>query len=255
MSENSIKNRFNEILDHKEYREIIWNLFYNYNDEVQELIELASVDNDIKRQENIANEIYAIFHHLNKSLLESDTIKESLSEINSANKTHLKRITLDAYKIIITSILEEDKNLVDILEDAILDDDFRSSLDPEYIDNIRNLSHARRDIKNGYLRAKKFERKGKFNEAKKEYKKIVQMASKQREIMDLVTSDRHLVFAIKRIHRKDKQEKRIRQFTIKTIAFSCFLTFAFTLASALIINKYLINNTFQPKISAKKTKK
>lgn len=87
------------------YKESLHLLFDYYNNHLQEIFELATIESNGVRPEHLENEIYSAFHHINRSLFDSDTIDDAKQELSHALNSHLKRVEYDSYKIVLNAIL------------------------------------------------------------------------------------------------------------------------------------------------------
>jgi hypothetical protein len=109
-SSTTIEKRLQDPVIQSKIRDI----FLRYYDDLQEILTVATVESGGIRPDGLANEVYACFHHMARALCEANA--DTDSELKSAQKSHLKRATLDAYKIAINSYLSEEQKMRDVLD-------------------------------------------------------------------------------------------------------------------------------------------
>jgi len=236
-----------QILQDPLYQEALLSIFTDYHIELEDILELATIENNGIRPDNLTNEIYSLFHHISRSLNDISNVKDAIDEVKNAKKTHLKRAILDSYKISINGVLQDESKVSDTLQDLILDEDFRSCVD-DSVNKLHSIKELKKDIKKMYLAAKKSERKGLMDDAIKSYNKALEKANELEPFLDEFQTDKTYIVAIKRLKKKEKEKKDQKKFTIATIIISCVLTGVITFS----INAFLIphfcnqnNNTTQ----------
>jgi len=203
----------NVALNDAEYREKLRSLFSFYGDELQELIELATVESNGVRPKNIENEIYSAFHHIYRSIFRND-LKASCKDIEDAQNSHLLRVQYDAYKIALNASLNRiDKILYDY-EFLLIDSDFRAIM-PNAVDKFQLIQTARKEIKEAYLNAKQCERTGNRQDAVANYNLAVEKIPELSKIMDDIENDKCFKVAIISIKKKEEREKAQLKITKK----------------------------------------
>ena len=140
----------------------IVDVFVSYHQKLQDILTVATVENNGVRPEGLTNEIYACFHHIGRVLLypESD-IKH---ELKTAHDSHLKRATLDSYKIAINTILEQEAKFREIVDYFILVDNF-SKYVPDGFQHVKTIREKSGNAKEYYQKAKACESQGEFSQA------------------------------------------------------------------------------------------
>ena len=135
--------------------------------EFHEVFITATVCNSGVRPENITNEMYSCLHHVVRGLGLGPKYFP-VDEIKKAKISHIKRGTLDSYKISINSVLKEDDVLLGILDFILLADDLAGDF-KEKIFEIKKVRELQANTKEYYKQAKILEAKGKFAEAIEAY--------------------------------------------------------------------------------------
>ncbi|MDR2210012.1 MAG: hypothetical protein LBO65_00890 [Spirochaetaceae bacterium] len=190
---------------------------------MEEILELATIENNGSRPRHIENEIYALFHHISRSLCNITNVDDAVKEVEQAKNSHLKRAILDSYKIAINSVLKESDKKTDLLEDLATDPDYRECIN-ESIISLELLRKSKSEIKTTYLEAKKKERKGDMSEAVKLYNSAIEkIADLSKSVVEI---EKNNVFrlAIKRIKKIERSKKKQNRFTLSMLILSCLLT-------------------------------
>lgn len=148
-------------------QEEISELVAEYWFEFHDIFITATVCNNGIRPENITNEMFSCLHHILRGLgLGPDYTP--VDEIKKAKISHIKRGTLDSYKVSINSVLEEDDVLLGILDFILLADDLAGDF-KEKVFEIKNIRELQANTKEYYKQAKILEAKGKFSESIEAY--------------------------------------------------------------------------------------
>ncbi|MDR3301536.1 MAG: hypothetical protein LBT01_03285 [Spirochaetaceae bacterium] len=192
-----------EFLDDERYRKSLASVFQDYYFELEGIVELATIENHGIRPEGLTNEIYALFHHISRSLCSITDVEQAAAEIDRAKKTHLKRAILDSYKITINSLLKKTDSKVDLLEDLAADPDYRESI-CSVLEDINPLRKFKKKIKFLYLDAKKTERKGDTDVAISLYNASLEKCVELSEKIDEIDNNSTYLLALKRIKRIEK---------------------------------------------------
>jgi CRISPR/Cas system-associated endoribonuclease Cas2 len=239
----------NVALNDADYREKLRSLFLFYGDELQELIELATVESNGVRPKNIENEIYSAFHHIYRSIFR-DNLKTSFKDIDDAQNSHLLRVQYDAYKIALNASLNRiDKILYDY-EFLLIDSDFRAIM-PNAVEKFQLIQAARKEIREVYLNAKQCERTGNRQDAVFHYNLAVGKIPELSKIMDDIENDKCFKVAIISIKKKEDREKMQLKITKKwtyislIAAVASILTLIFNFWSNSASNK-ASENTYAP---------
>ena len=152
------------LLHDKDYVEKLHSLYRFYNDNLQDILELATIESDGVRPENLENEIYATFHHINRSMFEKNSVEDAISELDHAIRSHLTRVEYDSYKITINAILTRSNKIITDYEFLLSDEDFRSTMITA-VEIFQKIRDTRKSVKGHYYLAKKEERKGNHDKA------------------------------------------------------------------------------------------
>ncbi len=224
-------------LSNSQYQQALNDVFDSYHKDLEEILELATIESDGLRPDNLTNEIYSLFHHISRSLSSKNTIDEAICEVNRAKDTHLKRAILDSYKICINGVLRRESKTADILETLILDEDFRSCID-DCTTKVKKIKEVKKKIKSTYLEAKKYERKGDFPSAIIYYNKALEEANVLNPFLEEFQNDKTYIIAIKRLRKKDRDNIKNKIFTIVIVILTAILTSVCNFTGTYFIDKY-----------------
>lgn len=178
-----------------------------YFDEVHPLVDMATIAEEGVRPKCLENEICACFHHIARAFLASKTDEDALKEIEKAGKSHLKRLMLDSYKIIINSRLQEFKQIVRTLQFLVIVDDFKSFA-PDGVAQAKEVireSEAARDL---YRRARHMEAQGDFTEAIKYFHDALMTCVKLHDAVQSFMSNGIYLTALAKAARDERKAQR-----------------------------------------------
>jgi hypothetical protein len=215
------------VLADGKYQEALLSVFEEYHADLEEILELATIENNGLRPLHIENEIYALFHHISRSICHIKNVDEAVKEVEKAKSSHLKRAILDSYKIAINSVLKESDKRTDLLEDIATDPDYRECVD-ESIINLELLKRRKSEIKTTYLKAKKREREGNTAEAVRLYNSTIEKINDLSKSIADIEKNNTFRLALKRIKRIEKNKKKQNRFSLYMVILSCLLTAVFT---------------------------
>lgn len=225
------------ILANGEYQKALLSVFEDYHNDLEEILELATIENNGLRPRNIENEIYALFHHISRSICHIKNADDAIKEVKGAKNSHLKRAILDSYKIAINSVLKESDKKTDLLEDIATDPDYRECIDESVI-NLRLLKKRKSEIKKTYLEAKKKEREGNMAEAQKLYNGAIEKILTLSKKIDEIEKNNTFLLALKHIKRIEKSKKKQNRFSFWMVVLSCVLTALCTTLLAFFVNEW-----------------
>jgi len=174
-------------------------LFHYYYNDVHDLSSFASAEKEGKRLEALTNELYSCFHHIARALCETDcTDAVQLEEINTAKNTHLRRLALDAYKVIIASHISDYSTMLKTLStsDVPL---------PQHLSTHKVLELAS-EAKAKFLEAKEIEKSGNAEETIKLFSEAVDVCTEMRK--QLIKFDEIYQIARTEYGKTQKKERR-----------------------------------------------
>jgi hypothetical protein len=215
------------ILQNSTYQDVLYSVFDEYHSDLEDILELATIESNGKRPQHLTNEIYSLFHHISRSICHITDVQKAIEEVNHAKKSHLKRAILDSYKIAVNKALIRVDKAYTLLEDLSLDSDYRQFIDNTVCD-LKEIDTSRKTIKKCYLGAKKHERKGDVQSALFFYnlslEKINDLSLKIKEIEENIPFN----LALKRIKKFEIEKKKSKRFSVGFSIFiailSCVLT-------------------------------
>lgn len=188
-----------------------------YYDEVHVISDIAASECQGIRPSGLENEVYACLHHIARGLatLERD---QAADEIRKGNRTHLKRLHLDAYKIAINSFLTEYAELVSSLRFFVLEDAFRK-IDPEGSVKAIAISDTAGMIKKNYLEARKLESAGKHSEALDLFLEVLTSCYDLRKMIHELTQGNLYQIAVSYMEKlkRDEKHKEWRSYIINFV--------------------------------------
>ena len=79
-----------QILQDPQYQDALLSVFSDYHTELEDVLELATIENDGIRPDNLTNEIYSLFHHISRSLNSCASVSDAISEVSNAKKNTLE---------------------------------------------------------------------------------------------------------------------------------------------------------------------
>jgi hypothetical protein len=216
------------ILANEEYQKALLSVFEDYHNDLEEILELATIENNGLRPQNIENEIFALFHHISRSICHIKNVDDAIKEVEGAKNSHLKRAILDSYKIAINRVLKESDKKTDLLEDIATDPDYRECIGESAI-SLKLLKERKSEIKKTYLEAKKKEREGNMAEAQKLYNSTIEKLDDLSKSVAEIEKDGTFFLALKRIKRIEKSKKKQNRFSFWMVVLSCVLTALLTM--------------------------
>jgi len=194
-------------LSNVEYQKKLYSLLDFYRKDLQELIELATIESNGDRPAGLENEIYSAFHHIYRSVFCKDSVEEACKELDTAINSHLLRIQYDAYKITLNAMLKKSDKIVNDYEFLLIDEDFRDVL-PNAVNIFQDIQGIRKKIRTAYLEAKKYERDGKKTEATEKYNEALKDIPVLSEKITEIECDKRFKVAILSVKKKENREKK-----------------------------------------------
>jgi hypothetical protein len=195
------------MLANKKYQEALLSVFEEYHAGLEEILELATIENDGLRPQHIENEIYALFHHISRSVCHIKDVEDAVKEVEQAKSSHLKRAILDSYKIAINIVLKESDKKTDLLEDLATDPDYRECINDSII-SLELLKNGKSAIKTTYLEAKKKEREGNTAGAIELYNSTIEKIGDLSKTIAEIEGNNTFRIAVKRIKKIEKNKKK-----------------------------------------------
>jgi hypothetical protein len=184
-----------------------------YWNDLQDILTIATVQCNGVRPEGLTNEVYACFHHIARALCGEEVHCEQ--ELASAKQSHIKRATLDSYKIAINSYLHEEARAEELLDYMVLVEDFSRYIPDGHQKVMAAKGHARY-IREQYKNAKAAEIRGNFDEAMKYFNLALERCATLREAIEVFTKDNSYLLACAREAKKDKEARKGRRTAILT---------------------------------------
>jgi len=227
------KNHDNDYLNDKSYRDLLYKVFEYYNDMIQEPLDLVVILCDGQRPLNVENEIFAAFHHIARSIFHAETYMIAKEELNKAINTHLKRTTLDIYKLLLDSILTEIKTIHTLIMHIIVDEDIKNNL-PDGTKIANKVEKIRKNIRKYYLSAKMKERIGLHDDAIEDYKRAYEEATESIKVIDQVKDNQTFKYIAAKINKRQQERKEDRQFTWKIAIASSLIAGILSLGGAIV---------------------
>jgi hypothetical protein len=222
-------------LTDEKYQEALLSVFNEYHNDLEEILELATIEKNGYRPLHIENEIYALFHHISRSLCSIPAIEEAIKEVERAKSSHLKRAILDSYKITINSVLTESDRKTELLEELATDHDYREVIN-ESIVNLDILKDTKSKIKKTYLEAKKTERDGRTSEAIKLYNSTLELINELSNSIKSIEQNNTFRLALKRIKRIEKDKRKQKRYSLYHIILAALLTALFSIAVNIVLD-------------------
>ncbi len=219
------------ILSNTEYQEKLYELLSFYKDDLQWLIELATVENNGNRPAGLENEIYSVFHHIYRSIYCKNSVENACKELDTAMNSHLQRIQYDAYKIALNATLKESDKIIQDYEFLLLDPDFRDVL-PNAVSIFQKIQETRKIIKDAYLEAKKYEREGKKTEVIAKYNEALSSVPILNEKISEIENDKRFSVALLSVKKKEDKEKQFVKISKRQAIIASIAAFASILAAA-----------------------
>lgn len=228
--------------DNADFQKELYGVFESYHNNLEPILDLATIENDGIRPECLENEVYSLFHHISRSIFSSKNKKAGIEELRKGVQSHLRRAILDSYKISINSFLERSRVVVENIQQLILDEDFRKCIndaDSEY----QEICTFQKTVKAWYLTAKKLERSGDFDKAIEKYNEILDLLYDFDSKISEYENSKLYKLALQLLVKKEKEKKAQRHFTIKTIIISCILTSILTFIANFLYYKITTKNS------------
>lgn len=235
-SQDEAQRRAVALLKDDDIQQLLVEAFSYYSSELYDVLTLATVENAGVRPEGLANEVFSAFHHLARGLCVADA--DVSAELHAARSSHLKRATLDSYKIAINAILREDDKAKELLDYLVLVEDFTRYV-PDGLQKVGEIKDSSREVKLLYKEAKRLESCGHFTESIQKYNETLTKCYKLRELIEAFTRDRSYILATAREAKKDKQRSSDRKFTVAMV----ILTAILTASATYYIPKWLDSST------------
>ena len=225
--ESDTRDRILRRLDEAQVQNALADVFTSYLDDLHDVLNLATVENNGVRPEGLANEVFSCFHHLARGLSqeEDDT---SLEQFHTARGSHLKRAILDSYKIALNSILTEDAKLREVLDYIVLAEDFAQYI-PDGLQKINEIKDKARLVKREYRSAKKAEARGNFDEAMGTFNTALEYAGELQKQIAVFTQDKTYLLACSRETQRKQEKHKDRRIVVIAAVVSAVLTAALTL--------------------------
>jgi hypothetical protein len=200
-----------ERLSDSKVRATIVDIFRHYYEDLQPILIIATAEASGTRPEGLSNEIYACFHHVARALCQADA--NVTSELNSAQKSHLKRAILDSYKIAIHSHLAELDEAKKLLDYMVLVKDFAHYF-PRGVERAAEVKALGVQVKSSYLAARTAEATGDFELAIGKFNSALDLCGTLREKLNVFTSDQTYMFACEREAERKASQARERRISI-----------------------------------------
>ncbi|WP_412851523.1 hypothetical protein [Ectothiorhodospira shaposhnikovii] len=206
-------------------RESLAETFSYYARELNDVLTVATIESAGVRPEGLANEVFSAFHHIARGLCLAEA--DAQEEIEKARSTHLKRATLDSYKIAINSFLKEDTKERELLDYMVLVEDFTRYV-PDGLKKVQEVKDLSREVKGLYAQAKRLESRGEFTQAIKQYNQALARCYTLRQKVEVFTRDQSYVLATAREAKKDSQRISDRKFTFAMVLITAILSATLT---------------------------
>lgn len=239
-TQDEAQQRAAALLKDDNVQQLLAEAFSYYSSELYDVLTLATIENAGVRPEGLANEVFSAFHHIARGLCVDGT--DVNDELRSSRRSHLKRATLDSYKIAINAILREDNEAKELLDYMVLVEDFTRFV-PDGLQKVNEIKDSSRLAKQRYKEAKRLESCGHFNESIREYNKTLETCYELRKKIEVFTRDKSYILAAAREAKKDKQRTSDRRFTIAMVVLTAILS-----ASATYFIPKLLGYTSSPEM-------
>lgn len=195
-------------LDDPKVKALLTEIFLQYHKDLLPILVIATAEADGVRPEGLSNEMYACLHHMARGVCVEGANPEA--ELESARKSHIKRATLDSYKIAIHSYLAELSQAKDLLDYMVLIKEFSAYI-PDGIQKAKEVKDLGAQVKNKYRAARFHEMRGAFDDANISFSDCLELCEKLREKLEVFTSDRTYIFACEReASRKIEQSRDMK---------------------------------------------
>lgn len=232
----------NNLLSNAQYQKKLYELLSFYKDDLQWLIELATVESNGNRPAGLENEIYSVFHHIYRSIYCKASVEDACKELDTAMNSHLQRIQFDAYKIALNAALKKSDRIIQDYEFLLLDHDFRDVL-PNAVGIFQKIQETRKIIKNTYLEAKGYEREGKKAEVIAKYNEAVSNVPVLEEKISEIENDKRFVVALLSVKKKEDKEKQFIKISKRQALIASIAAIASVLAAAASIILLFVRNS------------
>ncbi len=200
---DNLRNRIVERLKNEANQKALANLIMAYYVDTRAIATTAETLADGMRFNGLANEVYACFQHISRGLAEDAPDVNALAEFDKAENSHLKRLRLDAHKIVINRALEDARPILDSVDFLSSNSEIIKFL-PDGNENINRVRKLRKELRASYLQAKRAEGKGDPN-ALDHYREAGQYAVQLLGEVEYFICTNEVLFAIKR-----EEEKRLQ---------------------------------------------
>jgi len=212
--------------------------FAFYFDDLQDILTLASSLHDGERPENLSNEVFSCFHHLARGLCVSDA--DTSHEFDKAVGSHLKRATLDSYKMVLNYFLHADTKLRETLDYLVLVEDFEKYV-PDGIAKINEINRLGEEVRNELRLGKKDESYGYFDQALGHFNTAVDRAIDLSKEIRCFTGNETYQLACAREARERRERKKDRWTAIIAAVVSAVLAAALTIPCTLAVQRWSTN--------------
>ncbi|MEO5341531.1 MAG: hypothetical protein H7837_13615 [Magnetococcus sp. MYC-9] len=212
-----------------------------------------------RRPDQITNEMFSALHHLARGLVVPGS--NPVVEIEKARSSHIKRATMDSFKIAINTALEADTALEEELDHIIGNEELsRRENYRELLNNLTQIKGLQRRARTAYEAARKKEAHGCFPEAMQEYKNALEHGLRMGEVLRGFRDDPLVIAALvkegkrTRERNEDKEEQRRARRTDRWIL-AVLTLFAAVVGSATTVGfrDYILPNYFSAPVASRQT--
>ncbi|HAT51370.1 MAG: hypothetical protein HQL07_06495 [Nitrospirae bacterium] len=208
VDQDPYRSRAQSLLKSEKVQGALADLVAKYWCEFHPVFRTATGEENGRRPENVSNEMFSCLHHIVRGLVNVENETDSAREIRKAVDSHIKRGTLDSYKIAINSILEEDKVLVELLDYILLADDNLDGNFKDRITHIKRIQQLKRECKVAYIDAKKMEAEAQWSRAIARYEAAMGLALNIRDSLATIHDDPVTVsFLVREGKRRGEREE------------------------------------------------
>jgi hypothetical protein len=243
-SQDEAQQRAAALLKDDSVQQLLVEAFSYYSSELYDVLTLATIENAGVRPEGLANEVFSAFHHIVRGLCVAGTDVDK--ELRAARSSHLKRATLDSYKISINAFLREDNKAKELLDYMVLVEDFTRYV-PDGLQKVNEIKDSSRKAKQLYKEAKRLESSAHFDESIEKYNETLETCYHLRTLIEVFTRDKSYILATAREAKKDQQRNSDRTFTMAMV----MLTAILTASATYFIPKWLDDNDAQKVVETK----
>jgi hypothetical protein len=231
-----INARALERLQKPEVQEALAKLVTDYYVDFRYVVTQAEVESEGVRPEGLTNEVYACFHHITRGLSEED--ESPVDEVEKGQDTHLKRLALDAHKIVINRVLKESYPILSAIDFLMSRPELPQLIEGGY-ERLNEVRIKRQKVKELYLSAKRLEGRGKNHAPLEKYGEALECAILLRDEVDELSDHKQFIYAL----RRDEEDRKNRARALK-ISKRAFLISIVAAIAALISAVSLAKRTF-----------